>query len=130
MGSTLQYLGRHSRRCSLFHWPPNTNQLSITMAKKKGFMTPERKKKLRTLLRKKAAEELKKEQERKAEERLRVIAERCGNKAEFVGLHGRPEEDLPGVFRQVVRTRGRDVLPAARGNPARPADQRADHLCV
>merc|ERR1712061_464376 len=39
--------------------------------------------KLRTLLRKKAAEELKKEQERKAEERLRVIAERCGNKAEF-----------------------------------------------
>eukprot|EP00091_Calanus_sinicus_P018411 TRINITY_DN41_c0_g1_i1.p2 TRINITY_DN41_c0_g1~~TRINITY_DN41_c0_g1_i1.p2 ORF type:complete len:103 (-),score=21.28 TRINITY_DN41_c0_g1_i1:18-326(-) len=50
------------------------------MAKKKGFMTPERKKKLRTLLRKKAAEELKKEQERKAEERLRVIAERCGTK--------------------------------------------------
>merc|ERR1712105_111482 len=30
-----------------------------------------------------AAEELKKEQERKAEERLRVIAERCGTKAEF-----------------------------------------------
>merc|ERR1712127_300026 len=55
----------------------------ITMAKKKGFMTPERKKKLRTLLRKKAAEELKKEQERKAEERLRVIAERCGTKAEI-----------------------------------------------
>merc|ERR1711982_317069 len=54
-----------------------------TMAKKKGFMTPERKKKLRTLLRKKAAEELKKEQERKAEERLRVIAERCGTKADI-----------------------------------------------
>merc|ERR1711981_1124442 len=46
------------------------------MAKKKGFMTPERKKKLRTLLRKKAAEELKKEQERKAAERQRVISER------------------------------------------------------
>merc|ERR1712080_348067 len=45
------------------------------MGKKKCFMTPERKKKLRTLLRKKAAEELKKEQEFKAEERLRVIAE-------------------------------------------------------
>merc|ERR1712214_197748 len=55
----------------------------LTMAKKKGFMTPERKKKLRTLLRKKAAEELKKEQERKAEERLRVIAERCGTKADI-----------------------------------------------
>jgi len=45
---------------------------------KRGFMTPARKKKLRTLLRKKAAEELKKEQERKAEERKRTIAERCG----------------------------------------------------
>uniref|UniRef100_A0A8W7PRG0 Troponin I n=1 Tax=Anopheles coluzzii TaxID=1518534 RepID=A0A8W7PRG0_ANOCL len=40
---------------------------------KKGFMTPERKKKLR-----KAAEELKKEQERKAAERRRIIEERCG----------------------------------------------------
>ena len=46
------------------------------MGKKKGFMTPERKKKLRTLLRKKAPEELKKEQERKAAERQRVISER------------------------------------------------------
>uniref|UniRef100_A0A1L8E5L1 Troponin I n=1 Tax=Nyssomyia neivai TaxID=330878 RepID=A0A1L8E5L1_9DIPT len=45
---------------------------------KKGFMTPERKKKLRLLLRKKAAEELKKEQERKAAERRRIIEERCG----------------------------------------------------
>ncbi|XP_023346830.1 troponin I isoform X4 [Eurytemora carolleeae] len=45
---------------------------------KKGFMTPERKKKLRLLLRKKAAEELKKEQERKAMERRKVIDERCG----------------------------------------------------
>merc|ERR1711923_614586 len=41
-----------------------SHQLRLIMAKKKGFMTPERKKKLRTLLRKKAAEELKKEQER------------------------------------------------------------------
>merc|ERR1712107_130369 len=45
---------------------------------KKGFMTPERKKKLRLLVRKKAAEELKKEQERKAQERRKVINERCG----------------------------------------------------
>lgn len=48
------------------------------MAKKKGFMTPERKKKLRTLLRKKAVEELKKEQERKSAERRKVIDQRCG----------------------------------------------------
>merc|ERR1719429_188851 len=126
-------------------------------------MTPERKKKLRTLLRKKAAEELKKEQERKAEERLRVIAERCGTKADLDAasmddlkkicqqyfdkwyslegemfflqrevilrdLHGRPEEDLPAVLRQVVQPRGRDVLPAARGHSPRPPDQRAHHL--
>merc|ERR1712189_62488 len=86
---------------------PRDSHWHITMAKKKGFMTPERKKKLRTLLRKKAAEELKKEQERKAEERLRVIAERCGNKAEFESAS---MDDLKKIcqeyFRQVVRTRG------------------------
>ena len=67
------------------------------MAKKKGFMTPERKKKLRTLLRKKAAEELKKEQERKAEERLRVIAERCGTKAD---LDAASMDDLKKICQQ------------------------------
>jgi hypothetical protein len=71
--------------------------------KKKGFMTPARKKKLRVrifvwpsnglcnanhrapldyakqgLLRKKAAEELKREQERKAEQRRKIIRERTG----------------------------------------------------
>lgn len=45
---------------------------------KKGFMTPDRKKKLRQLLRKKAAEELKRVQEKKAEERRRAVIERCG----------------------------------------------------
>ena len=64
------------------------------MAKKKGFMTPERKKKLRTLLRKKAVEELKKEQERKAEQRIKTIAERCGTKAD---LDSMPEEELKKV---------------------------------
>merc|ERR1712079_602804 len=43
-------------------------------------------------------------------------------------LHGRPEEDLPAVLRQVVQPRGRDVFPAARGHPPRPPDQRAHHL--
>merc|ERR1711890_157825 len=60
-------------------------------------MTPERKKKLRTLLRKKAAEELKKEQERKAEERLRVIAERCGTKAD---LDAASMDDLKKICQQ------------------------------
>ena len=34
-------------------------------------------------------------------------------------------EDL---LRQVVQPRGRDVLPAARGHPPRPPDQRAQHV--
>lgn len=46
-------------------------------------MTGERKKKLRILLRKKAAEELKRQQEAKANERRRVIAERTGTKKNF-----------------------------------------------
>lgn len=75
---------------------------------KKGFMTPERKKKLRvssdfnlnfnlnktntkkcksqTLLRQKAAEELKREQERKATERREGIAKRIGTKQNLDGL--------------------------------------------
>merc|ERR1711877_30947 len=57
----------------------------LIMAKKKGFMTPERKKKLRTLLRKKAAEE------------LRVIAERCGTKAD---LDAASMDDLKKICQQ------------------------------
>uniref|UniRef100_A0A1L8E5R1 Troponin I n=2 Tax=Nyssomyia neivai TaxID=330878 RepID=A0A1L8E5R1_9DIPT len=61
---------------------------------KKGFMTPERKKKLRLLLRKKAAEELKKEQERKAAERRRIIEERCGRPKD---LDNASEDDLKEI---------------------------------
>merc|ERR1712192_277805 len=83
-------MGVQSRQTSVQHTPlPTTN---ITMAKKKGFMTWERKKKLRTLLRKKAAEELK-----KAEERLRVIAERCGTKAD---LDSASMDDLQKIRQQ------------------------------
>ncbi|KAI1285822.1 Troponin I 4 [Halotydeus destructor] len=46
--------------------------------RKKAFMTPQRKKCLRNLLRRKAGEEIRKEQERKAEERRRIITERTG----------------------------------------------------
>jgi len=55
--------------------------------KGKGFMTPERKKKLRKLLRLKAAEELKKEQERKAEQRRQIIAQRCGQPKNLEGAN-------------------------------------------
>jgi len=46
-------------------------------------MTGERKKKLRILLRRKAAEELKRQHELKANERRRVIAERTGERKNF-----------------------------------------------
>ncbi|XP_055333275.1 troponin I 4-like [Paramacrobiotus metropolitanus] len=45
---------------------------------KKGFLNPERKRKLRTLLMKKAADDMKAEQERKAQERRRILEERIG----------------------------------------------------
>jgi len=64
---------------------------------KKGFMTPERKKKLRLLLRKKAAEELKKEQERKAMERRKVIDERCGLPKD---LDSATEDDLVAICKE------------------------------
>ena len=60
-------------------------------------MTPERKKKLRTLLRKKAAEELKKEQERKAAERTRTINERCGIKRD---VESASEDDLKKIVKE------------------------------
>lgn len=66
--------------------------------KKKGFMTPERKKKLRILLRKKAAEELKRQQEAKANERRKVISERTGSKKNFDAMS---EEELKSVCRSM-----------------------------
>lgn len=49
-------------------------------------MTPERKKKLRLLLRRKAAEQLKAQQEVKAGERKRVITQRTGEKKNLDSL--------------------------------------------
>merc|ERR1712107_909823 len=91
-------------------------------------MTPERKKKLRTLLRKKAAEELKKEQERKAEERLRVIAGRCGTKAD---LDAASMDDLKKICQQYFDkwySLEGEMFFLQRGHPPRPPDQRAHHL--
>merc|ERR1711981_401436 len=59
--------------------------LSFKMTKKKGFMTPERKKKLRTLLRKKAAE------------RQRIIAERCGIKKD---IDNASDEELKNIVKE------------------------------
>lgn len=54
---------------------------------KKGFMTPERKRKLRTLLRKNAAEAVKREQERRANERRDMINKRCGQPTSIDGCN-------------------------------------------
>ena len=71
---------------------------------KKGFMTPERKKKLRILLRRKAAEELKRQQEAKANERRKVIGERTGSRKNFEAMS---EEELRSVCRQMHERLGR-----------------------
>lgn len=60
-------------------------------AKKKGFMTPERKKRLRVLLRRKAADEVKRQQEMKEKERMRVISERTGVKHDIDNISDQGE---------------------------------------
>lgn len=60
-------------------------------------MTGERKKKLRILLRRKAAEELKRQQEAKANERRRVISERTGTKKNFDSMS---ESELASMCKQ------------------------------
>lgn len=64
---------------------------------KKGFMTGERKKKLRILLRRKAAEELKRQQEAKANERRKVISERTGTKQNFDSMS---ESELASICKK------------------------------
>jgi len=82
---------------------------------KKGFMTPERKKKLRLLLRKKAAEELKKEQERKALERRKMIDERCGQPKDVESVS---EEELAAIchaYQAIILEREGDKWDLERG---------------
>ncbi|GAV07816.1 hypothetical protein RvY_17610-2 [Ramazzottius varieornatus] len=55
------------------------HQVKAKKGIKKGFLNPERKRKLRELLFKKAAEDMKAEQERKAQERRRILEERIGH---------------------------------------------------
>ena len=55
-------------------------------SKKKGFMTPERKKKLRVLLVKEASKLIQKEQQEKFEKRKKKVEERCGKPKPLDGL--------------------------------------------
>ncbi|KAG9509883.1 hypothetical protein GZH46_01585 [Fragariocoptes setiger] len=77
-------------------------EASSKSKQKKGFMTPERKKKLRLLLRKKAAEELKRQQEVKATERRRVIAERTGPKKNLDDLDEKQLQDLCKQYHEKI----------------------------
>jgi len=54
---------------------------------KRGFMTPDRKKKLRTLLREQAAKQLKEEQAKREGERRKEIDKRTGQKKSLEGVN-------------------------------------------
>lgn len=71
--------------------------------KKKGFMTPARKKKLRNLIRTLAAEELKKEQARKAAERKRILEERTGTPKDLDGLNEAQLQQAVNEYHERIR---------------------------
>merc|ERR1711879_874646 len=68
-----------------------TELMKAGTKQKKGFMTPERKKKLRVLIRKEAAKQIKIQQEIEEKERRRVVEQRCGQPK---GLEGLGDSDL------------------------------------
>ncbi|TKR70415.1 hypothetical protein L596_022447 [Steinernema carpocapsae] len=71
---------------------------------KKGFLTPERKKKLRTLLMMKAAQDLKDRQEQMEKERQRILGERILPIPDLESLdEGDLEETLKQMYEQVVK---------------------------
>jgi uncharacterized protein YwqG len=70
--------------------------------KKSGFMTPARKKKLRMLIRKMAAEENKKLQEQRAAERKRIIEERAGAAKDVSSLNEAELLKVASDFKQKV----------------------------
>jgi len=71
--------------------------------KKKGFMTPARKKKLRNLIRTLAAEELKKEQARKAAERKRILEERTGTPKNLEGLNEAQLQQVVNEYHERIK---------------------------
>merc|ERR1712080_308032 len=124
MGTVQETVGHSSTspRCLVLLFSVEPLIKSI-MGKKKCFMTPERKKKLRTLLRKKAAGA----QERAGVQSRGTPSRHCRevwHQGQHRGcLPRRAQEDLPDLLRQVVQPGGRDVLPAARSHPQGSSDQ-------
>merc|ERR1739844_221320 len=64
--------------------------------KKKGFMTPERKKKLRQLITKQARQRIEEETRKRIEERRKFITEKCGQPEDLNGLS---DDQLKAVCR-------------------------------
>merc|ERR1711971_507443 len=70
--------------------------------KKKKFMTPERKKKLRQLLMREAAKQLKIEQEKKEAERRKVIGERTGAGKNLEGATDQQLREICNVYHKRI----------------------------
>ena len=72
--------------------------------RKKGFMTPERKKKLRLLLIKKAREKITEETEQNSKRRREVVDARCGQKKKLEGLSEGELKSLCNEFHKRIST--------------------------
>ncbi|CAL4155182.1 unnamed protein product, partial [Meganyctiphanes norvegica] len=72
-------------------------QDEAALKKKKGFMTPERKKALRLIIRKKSAELLEKERQAMNADKLKAVMDRCG---EAKTIDGIPLEELIDIVKQ------------------------------
>merc|ERR1712083_1138740 len=70
--------------------------------KKKKFMTPERKKKLRQLLMREAAKQLKIEQEKKEAERRKVIGERTGSGRNLEGASDQQLREICNLYHKRI----------------------------
>merc|ERR1712212_652004 len=70
--------------------------------KKKKFMTPERKKKLRQLLMREAAKQLKIEQEKKEAERRKVIGERTGAGRNLEGATDQQLKEICNLYHKRI----------------------------
>merc|ERR1712083_225012 len=70
--------------------------------KKKKFMTPERKKKLRQLLMREAAKQLKIEQEKKEAERRKVIGERTGSGRNLEGASDQQLREICNAYHKRI----------------------------
>merc|ERR1711934_716545 len=70
--------------------------------KKKKFMTPERKKKLRQLLMREAAKQLKIEQEKKEAERRKVIGERTGSGRSLEGASDQQLREICNLYHKRI----------------------------